>query len=117
MTTMTRTIATEVRARREALNISQAALATAAGISLSSVSKLENGITTGLSYRTRHALAAALGWTVDSFDLIDAGKKPTLIDAGRPTNIRPAPAPYAELTAAQQEALEALFRSWGKPLF
>jgi transcriptional regulator with XRE-family HTH domain len=76
-----------IRERRQVLDISQSEAATAAGISLASWNKLENGRMPGaISRPTKRGVAQALGWTSDSVDRLLRGEGPVLVESGSSTS-------------------------------
>ena len=81
-----------VRARRAALGLTQADLATRSGLSQEAISRLENGRIRGLMQPTQDALAGALGVTVAWVRGDDAGDPPATT-ARAPIE---APAPAAD---------------------
>lgn len=67
-------IGTAVQQRRQELGLSAAALAAAAGISATTMSKVENG--GGAQPSTLARISVALGWPRDALALVGAGAPP-----------------------------------------
>ena len=88
-----------VRARRLALGLTQADLATRSGLSQEAISRLENGRIRGLMQPTQDALAGALGVTVAWVRGDDEGAPPEPARAPAP----PAPATADELDDAAED--------------
>jgi transcriptional regulator with XRE-family HTH domain len=69
-------IGDKIRALRAKLNLSQQAVATAAGLSVSVVSQIEQGTNTDPKLSTITALAGALGVTIDELTREEPPKRP-----------------------------------------
>jgi len=91
-----------VRARRSELLMSQAELAAAAGVSLSTVRAIESGRRTSLRASNRRAIARALGWEPESIDVILAGGDPI------PAQHQPAQRSVADQLAELRARLDRL---------